>query len=89
MVNRARTVPSRELRNNTRQLLDEVAIGTELTITIDGRPVAILGPVPHTRRPLFMPTADLLRMLPTPDPLFSADLRALVGDETTDDLEIR
>jgi prevent-host-death family protein len=89
MGKRARTVPSRELRNNTRQLLDEVAIGTELTITIDGRPVAVLGPVPQPRRPLFMPTAELLRLLPTPDPSFAADLRALVGDETTDDIEVR
>ncbi len=42
-------VASRELRNQTRALLDRVAAGEEITITVDGRPVAILIP-PRVRQ---------------------------------------
>jgi len=45
-------VASRELRNSTRSLLDRVESGETLTITVDGRPVAVLGPV--GRRPRWM-----------------------------------
>jgi prevent-host-death family protein len=41
---------SRELRNNTRSLLDRVEAGEPVTITVDGRPVAVLQPVQHRRR---------------------------------------
>jgi len=37
-------VASRELRNNTRQLLERVEAGEDLTITVNGRPVAVLRP---------------------------------------------
>ena len=52
-------VASRELRNNTRAVLDRVAAGEDLTITVDGRPVAMLRPVP--RRPRLMGRAEFLR----------------------------
>ena len=35
-------VASRELRNNTRAVLDRVEAGEDIRITVDGRPVAIL-----------------------------------------------
>lgn len=37
-------VASRELRNNTRALLERVEAGDSITITVDGRPVATLEP---------------------------------------------
>ena len=37
-------VASRELRNNTRELLDRVEAGETITITVEGRPVAVLQP---------------------------------------------
>lgn len=44
------TVASREVRNRTRSLLDRVAAGEAITITVDGRPVALLGPVRRRTR---------------------------------------
>ena len=43
---------SRELRNNTRALLDRVGAGESVTITVDGLPVAVLQPL--SRRPRWM-----------------------------------
>lgn len=43
-------VASRELRNNTRAVLDRVEGGEEVVITVDGRPVAALVPVEPRRR---------------------------------------
>ena len=45
-------VASRDLRNNTRALLERVEAGESITITVDGRPVATLQPA--GRRPRFM-----------------------------------
>lgn len=39
------TVASRELRNSTRELLARVQVGEEITITVHGRPAAVLGPL--------------------------------------------
>ncbi len=49
-------VASRDLRNSTRSLLDRVESGESLTITIDGRPVAILAPV--GRRPRWLTKSE-------------------------------
>jgi prevent-host-death family protein len=43
-------VASRELRNNTRQLLDRVAAGEQITITVDGIPMATLQPIARRQR---------------------------------------
>jgi prevent-host-death family protein len=43
-------VASRDLRNNTRSVLDRVAAGEEVTITVDGRPVAKLVPLDRRER---------------------------------------
>ena len=78
-------VASRELRNNTRALLDRVAGGEKVVITVDGRPRARLVPVDH--RPQWMPRARFIREVLThqADPALADDL-ASPADETTDDL---
>lgn len=79
-------VASRELRNNTRGLLDRVAAGEEITITVDGRPTARLVPVDP--RPSLWTRAEFLRdVVPRrADAGLRDDLREMLGDETTDDL---
>lgn len=78
-------VASRELRNNTRALLDRVDAGEVITIAVDGREVAELRPI-STRRN-WMPRAEFVRaVLPLQaDPTLRNDLRELLPD-TTDDL---
>lgn len=43
------TIPQRELRNNVSDVLRRAEGGQRFTITVDGRPVAQLGPIegPH------------------------------------------
>lgn len=77
-------VASRELRNRTRALLDRVAAGEHITITVDGRPVARL--VPPAPRPRWM-TRELFvtRVLGhQADPRLAADLADLAPDTTAD-----
>jgi prevent-host-death family protein len=50
---------SRELRNNTRGLLDRVEAGEAITITLDGRPVALLQPL--GRRPQWLGREEFVR----------------------------
>ena len=40
-----KTIPHRELRNQSSRVLREAEAGQLFTITVDGRPVARLGPV--------------------------------------------
>lgn len=78
-------VASRELRNHTRALLDRVAAGEPVTITVDGRPVAVLEPVEARHR--FMARDEFVRriLVRQADPALHDDLRRLSPD-TTDDL---
>ena len=78
-------VASRELRNNTRALLDRVAAGESITITVDGQPVAVLEPV--DRRPRWISREEFVRRFAErqADPGLTAELRELTPD-TTDDL---
>jgi prevent-host-death family protein len=82
-------VASRELRNRTRALLDRVEAGERITITVDGRAVAVLGPV--GRRPRWVRREEVVQRLleHQADPGLAGDLAALAGDETTDDLPLR
>ncbi len=75
-------VASRELRNHTRSLLDRVAAGETITITVDGRPVARLEPV--DRRPRWLRSDELVRGLVQADPGLTEELRAIAGDSTDD-----
>ena len=81
-----RTVPQRELRNNYRGLLREVEAGGEVTITMEGRPVARL--VPITRRRRFVAAADLERILggePLDVEAFLRDVRPPDSDRIADE----
>lgn len=81
-------VASRDLRNNTRSLLDRVEGGESITITVDGRPVATLQPV--VRRARFMARDAFVRrvLAHRADAGLRAELRELAPD-TTDDLPLR
>src|SRR6478735_3110335 len=78
------TVPVRDLRNHTAEVLKQVRAGRSFTITQNGVPVAELGPLtagaPISR-------ADLLELLAFSrnDPDFAADIAAL-GDSTSDEV---
>ena len=78
-------VASRELRNSTRSLLDRVEAGESITITVDGRPVAVLAPLPGRRR--WMPKAEFIaRVLAhQADPGLREDLDELGGVSQDDD----
>ena len=82
-------VASRELRNNTRSVLDRVASGEKVTITVDGRAVAELVPV--APRPRWLSRADFVaRVLDRQaDAGLATDLDDFTGGETTDDLRWR
>ena len=79
------TVASRELRNRTRQVLEQVEAGEDVFITVDGREVARVTRV--SRKPRWVPKgvffADLRRV--QDDAGLRHDLEELAPD-TTDDL---
>ncbi len=79
-------VASRELRNNTADLLRKVEAGEEIVITTRGKPVAALVPLAVQRR-RWLPRAELVRRLSNAqaDAGLREDLARLAG-ETTDDL---
>ncbi len=85
------TVPQRELRNNTAELLRRVERGERLTITVHGHPVAEL--VPRAQRRRFVPLTEVARdiggLLPADDPLGEElpDLLAGLGDDPFDRYE--
>ncbi len=78
-------VASRELRNNTRALLDRVAAGESVTITVDGRAVAVLEPIARQPRWLARDTFAGIVRHHQADPGLAKELRDLATD-TTDDL---
>jgi prevent-host-death family protein len=81
-------VASRELRNNTRAVLARVEAGESITITVDGRPVAVLQPI--QRRRAWMTREEFINeILPhQADPGLLRDLREM-NPETTDDIPWR
>jgi prevent-host-death family protein len=81
-------VASRELRNATRALLDRVEAGETLTITVDGRPVALLAPIGRRRR--WLPRREFAEIVQTSqaDAGLAADLEELAG-EMTDERPLR
>lgn len=80
-------VASRELRNHTADLLRRVDAGEEIVITVRGKPVAALTPLPVKRR-RWIPKDELIEMLRASqaDPGLRDDLKNLAGG-TTDDLD--
>lgn len=81
-------VASRELRNQTRALLDRVADGERITVTVNGRPVAELAPI--AERPRWMSRGRFVNevLAHQADAGLAAELASLV-DETTDELPWR
>lgn len=79
-------VATRELRNDTAGVLRRVQAGEEIVITVNGRPAAMLVPLPAAAR-RWLPRAELSRRLALAqaDPGLRDDLAELAG-ETTDDL---
>jgi prevent-host-death family protein len=79
-------VASRELRNDTRDLLRRVETGEDVEVTVDGRRVAVLRPV--GARPRWIARADFVHRFSTrqADPALTEELRMLSPD-TTDDLQ--
>jgi prevent-host-death family protein len=79
-------VPSRELRNNTADLLRRVSAGEQIVVTTRGRPVASLIPFERGRRG-WIARAELVQRLALvqADPGLREELERLAG-ETTDDL---
>jgi prevent-host-death family protein len=72
----ATRVPQRELRNHTAEVLRRVEEGERVEITVNGRPVAELGPI-DTRRE-FVPSDELVRELGgllAPDDPLAQELR--------------
>lgn len=78
------TIASRELRNSTRSLLDRVEAGETLTITVDGRPMAVLAPV--GRRPRWISSDEFASTVIAhqADPALAHDLEELAGEMTDD-----
>lgn len=80
-------VASRELRNSTRSLLDRVESGETITITVGGRPTAVLAPI--GRRPRWVPRSEFASTVLShqADPGLAEDLAELAG-EMTDELPL-
>jgi len=75
-------IAMRELRNHTSEVLHRVEAGEELTVTVSGRPVARLVPLPR-RRP-YLTLAEIVAN--RADAGLLDDLREMVPD-TTDDMD--
>lgn len=72
------TIPQRELRNNVSEVLRRAEAGERIVVTVDGRPVAELGPVTGARPAATMRT---LRELAPPDDAWLADQQRLREEE--------
>jgi prevent-host-death family protein len=81
-------VPARELRNDVSGVLRRVEAGERLRVTVSGRPVAELVPLPGRPRSIrwddFIHDAEHWRA----DPGLAGELRELLP-ETTDDVPVR
>jgi prevent-host-death family protein len=71
-----KTIPHRELRNQSARVLREAEAGQLFTITVDGRPVARLGPVARRQ---WVPRAEYAQLLRggQRDPAFFGDIAEL------------
>lgn len=78
-------VASRELRNETAGLLRRVQAGEDITVTLNGRPVARLVPFEPARR-RWLSREELMRRMrrAQADSGLRDDLAALAGDTTND-----
>ena len=79
-------VPARELRNDVSGVLRRVEAGERVRVTVSGRPVAELIPLPS--RPWSRPWKEFMQDSEQwrADADLDRDLRALLPDTTDDDL---
>ncbi|HEY4887079.1 MAG TPA: type II toxin-antitoxin system prevent-host-death family antitoxin [Candidatus Dormibacteraeota bacterium] len=81
-------IPARDLRNDVSGVLRRVEAGERVRVTVSGRPVAELGPLPGRPQTIswetFLAGADDWRA----DPGLAKDLAELLPD-TTDDEPVR
>ena len=76
-------VAQRELRNHISALLKRAEEGERFTVTVDGRPVAELGPLARTRKPASADRlAAVLEQTPV-DRAWSSDQRDLRDADAT------
>lgn len=73
-----RVIAQRELRNRSAEVLRDAEAGAEFTITVGGRPVAVLGPQPRNQWIAKNELLTLLRSLPA-DPRLIEDVADLGG----------
>lgn len=79
-----REIPQRELRNDIGKVLQQVAAGRSLRVTVRGRPVADLVPVSKAR--WFVPRSEFESILveDSLDPGFVDDVHAVLGSTTAE-----
>lgn len=75
---------SRELRNETRRLLERVEAGEDVTITVDGRDVAVLRPLPQRKQWLSKQEWTTRLAGAQADHQLTAELASLAPDPTDD-----
>ena len=79
------TIPAHELRNTMSAVLRRVAAGEHLTVTVSGRAVAQLSPMPGRTRSLSRHRyLDMRSRGRLADPGLLADLRGLASDTIGD-----
>ena len=80
-----KTIAQRTLRNDSGSVLREAEAGEQFVITVNGRPVAVLGP--YERRQ-WVPAEAVRQLVATPtDPTVLDDLRRLESERVDDPWE--
>ncbi len=81
-----KTIPQRDLRNKSGEILRKAERGQEFIISVDGRPVAHLGPCPKKQ---WVSRAEVALVLASggEDPAFFEDIASL--RDTTIDVDRR
>jgi len=78
-------IPQKEIRNNVGEILRRAEAGEEFTVTVSGRPVARLGPIPE-EAPTWVDIGELADLFAMPaDTDFLRDIEWF-RDEPPDDL---
>ncbi|MEP7011844.1 MAG: type II toxin-antitoxin system prevent-host-death family antitoxin [Acidobacteriota bacterium] len=74
-----KTIPQRELRNRSGEILRQAESGERFTITVEGRPVAMLGPFQKRQ---WIAKEEFLRILGAhpPDTTLLDDIAEMGGD---------
>lgn len=75
------TIPQRQLRNEVSDVLRRAEHGERFTVTVDGRPVAELGPLATARRPAAAARLQAVLTDSPVDPGWTADLQRLRAEE--------